>query len=337
MHKPSSIKLSVDSPCHQSWDNMQEADQGRFCSECRKTVIDFTTWSNAALYQFFSKSSGNVCGRFLSTQLNKPINIPHQPHSRLYRLTIALGLTLICTQTPAMLAQNRPPKAQQLVIIGDTIATNKPKNSGSIQGKIVDEKKEPLLSVTVMVYQGGELKGGNVTDYDGNYIIQPLAQGEYDLLVTYVGYDSETVKHIIVEPGNSVSQNVNMRRNALHTYIGGYVVTLEYPPGRPLWPPPTRELTAEIFGRVTDAHGDIVSHVEVEVYQDNILKVKRVANANGEYDITKLKPGLYDFRIFSPGYEVVTIERINLPEGKTMKDAIMSHAQNSGTIPEEDE
>ncbi len=83
---------------------------GRFCEQCSQTVIDFTTWSDTALYEFFSKKTERVCGRFLNTQLNHPIHITHQPHSRLYRMTIALGLTLLFTQTRQLLAQTKPPK-----------------------------------------------------------------------------------------------------------------------------------------------------------------------------------------------------------------------------------
>ena len=83
---------------------------GRFCDQCSKTVIDFTTWSDSALYNFFAKKPQHVCGRFVNTQLHRPIHIPHQPHSRLYRMTIAMGLTLLFTQTPQLLAQSRPPE-----------------------------------------------------------------------------------------------------------------------------------------------------------------------------------------------------------------------------------
>ena len=83
---------------------------GRFCDQCSKTVIDFTTWSDSALYNFFAKKPQHVCGRFVNTQLHRPIHIPHQPHSRLDLMTIAMGLTLLFTQTPQLLAQSRPPE-----------------------------------------------------------------------------------------------------------------------------------------------------------------------------------------------------------------------------------
>lgn len=110
MHKPASIHLSIPTPCSESWDAMTPDARGRHCAHCHKSVIDFTTWSDAALYNFFSKNKQQVCGRLFDTQLDHPIAIPHQPHSRLYRMTIALGLTLLFIQTADLLAQARPPQ-----------------------------------------------------------------------------------------------------------------------------------------------------------------------------------------------------------------------------------
>jgi hypothetical protein len=106
------LLLTIANPCDQSWDEMQPSGMGRNCTHCQKTVIDFTHWSDAALYEFFAKSETRVCGRFLKTQVDRTITIPHQPHSKLYRLTIALGFTLIFAQTPEAIAQNRPPRVQ---------------------------------------------------------------------------------------------------------------------------------------------------------------------------------------------------------------------------------
>lgn len=83
---------------------------------------------------------------------------------------------------------------------------------GEIAGKVLDDKKEPLISATVQVYQGGILKGGNVTDYDGIYSIKPLEPGYYDVLVTFTGYDSTMVTRVVVQPSGRTTQNFTMSR-----------------------------------------------------------------------------------------------------------------------------
>lgn len=82
-----------------------------------------------------------------------------------------------------------------------------------ISGKVLDEKKEPLPSAVIRVYQGGIMKGINGTDFDGLYTVKPLDPGYYDVLVSYTGYDSIMVTNVIVSPGQRTTQNFNMTRH----------------------------------------------------------------------------------------------------------------------------
>src|ERR1043165_6351899 len=80
-----------------------------------------------------------------------------------------------------------------------------------IAGTVLDEKKQPLISAAVQVFQGGILKGGVVTDYDGNYVVKPLDPGYYDVMILYAGLDSFLTKGVVVTPGNRTTVNANMR------------------------------------------------------------------------------------------------------------------------------
>ncbi|MEN7547145.1 TonB-dependent receptor [Rapidithrix thailandica] len=62
--------------------------------------------------------------------------------------------------------------------------------SGSIQGKIVDEAGEALIGATVIIQ--GTSKGA-ASDADGNFILKNLENGTYTLLVSYVGYSTQTI------------------------------------------------------------------------------------------------------------------------------------------------
>lgn len=92
------LVLKIDKPCQENWDAMTPTARGRHCAQCNKVVTDFTALSDAALIKFFKDQKGRVCGRFLAGQLNQPIAIPHQPHSRLYRMTMAMGLCVLFSQ-----------------------------------------------------------------------------------------------------------------------------------------------------------------------------------------------------------------------------------------------
>jgi hypothetical protein len=77
------MRISIENPCHEDWQTMTPETQGRFCGACEKTVVDFTTMSDAEILHYFSKPSvEKTCGRFRVEQLSesgtsKP-NIPSE-------------------------------------------------------------------------------------------------------------------------------------------------------------------------------------------------------------------------------------------------------------------
>ncbi len=223
------IQIVIPTPCHESWDEMTPVDGGRHCAHCNKRVIDFTQSSDAELYKAITSAYGEICGRLLTTQINRPISIPYQPHSRLYRLAIAMGLGLIFTQSPQVLAQNRPPMVQDSLFSkkqksNDTLSS---KFTGGISGRVIDEMKQGIINATVQIFQHDTLIAGNVTDYDGNYVISPIPPGIYDALITYIGYDSVWIKGIPIDNAQTpLVLNRELRRNGTasreyRTFISG--------------------------------------------------------------------------------------------------------------------
>jgi hypothetical protein len=60
--------ISIPTPCHQSWQQMEQKEQGRYCTGCTKIVIDFTKMTNEQILAYLANSK-NVCGRFDEYQL----------------------------------------------------------------------------------------------------------------------------------------------------------------------------------------------------------------------------------------------------------------------------
>ncbi|MCW3123782.1 MAG: hypothetical protein JWQ38_3274 [Flavipsychrobacter sp.] len=224
MSELKSIQIHIPEPCNQNWDAMTLNGNGRHCAHCQQTVIDFTEWSDTALYNFLYKNKENTCGRFLSTQVDRPIYDPHQPHSRLYRLTLALGLTLLFTQTPSLLAQGRSPRIEQKNQQKPTDPNCKP--YGVFKGRVLDDKKEPVVTAVIHLFQNGVIKGSEITDYDGNFKIGRLEEGTYDVSVLYIGYDSITLSGLVIHSGSVTTQDYQMKKalKELKPYIkqGGY-------------------------------------------------------------------------------------------------------------------
>lgn len=106
--KKAPLILSVPHPCHESWDKMTPTEQGRFCENCQKTVIDFAGISDQEIISFFNNRKENVCGRFLPTQLNRPLQPPvtnkrfHKPFAVI--ITFVTALTVLI---PSVRAQKK--------------------------------------------------------------------------------------------------------------------------------------------------------------------------------------------------------------------------------------
>jgi hypothetical protein len=79
-----------------------------------------------------------------------------------------------------------------------------------IAGKVLDDKKEPMINANVQVFQNEILTGSNVTDFDGNYVIKPLDSGLYNVKVFYTGFDTILVTNVVVTPGNRTTQNCRL-------------------------------------------------------------------------------------------------------------------------------
>ena len=73
---------------------------------------------------------------------------------------------------------------------------------GQVKGKILDKANdEPLGFVNVVINQAGENKmvKGAITDEQGNFHFEGLANGNYDLVVTIDGKTEDEVVDLILK------------------------------------------------------------------------------------------------------------------------------------------
>ena len=66
--------------------------------------------------------------------------------------------------------------------------------SGTLKGEIMDlDASEPLPFASVVLFLNGNQVSGTNTDFDGKYTIKPVQPGTYDVLVSFVGYQSQKI------------------------------------------------------------------------------------------------------------------------------------------------
>jgi Carboxypeptidase regulatory-like domain/TonB-dependent Receptor Plug Domain len=99
----------------------------------------------------------------------------------------------------------------------------------SIYGRILDDKKQPAINVTVRAISGGIVKGGAVSDYDGKYEIKPLEGGLYDLIVTSIEFDSITLTGISLANNDDLEQNFKVGKTTSTLLPGATKIAYKKP------------------------------------------------------------------------------------------------------------
>jgi CarboxypepD_reg-like domain/Secretion system C-terminal sorting domain len=191
------LQLNIADPCHENWDNMAQADRGRFCASCQKEVIDFSNMSDSQLAAFFKRPpSGSVCGRFHGDQLDRDIEIPKKriPWVK-YFFQFALPAFLISMKATAQ-GKVKTNKKDSVVVLEEVVMLSKRspgpitnvqatldppgKNinlllAGLVSGPVITTEKpaNPPLSIKPipqLIIDAGKIKG-RVVDNNGTPVV----------------------------------------------------------------------------------------------------------------------------------------------------------------------
>ncbi len=84
--------------------------------------------------------------------------------------------------------------------------------NGDISGKVIDENGDgiPFANVAIVDAKGVPTGRGTSTDMDGYYSIKPLTPGKYNVQYSYVGYQTQLIKDVLVSADKSTGQDIKM-------------------------------------------------------------------------------------------------------------------------------
>jgi len=143
-------------------------------------------------------------------------------------------------------------KFLQVVFLVSYFTINLFSQSITLTGKIFDKKtKEPLPGASVFIIG---TSWGTSTDMDGNFKLTNVKKGVYDIVISYVGYVSDTLK----------KQNLSSSNNSFEVYLNEDAFNL-----------------SEV-----SVVAQRIAHTEVSVIQD-IKKSEQVVNGISSEQITK--------------------------------------------------
>lgn len=141
------LLIHIAKPCQENWDEMTEDDQGKFCSHCQKTVIDFSQKTDAELIDYFNHHS-SFCGRFKNTQINRVIEEPKPVLKRFfdfYSKAAAVFFTLFSFKNFQSFAQTSQPRIENY---GQNIDEIHPTKI-IFEGTITDDANRLVDSATI--------------------------------------------------------------------------------------------------------------------------------------------------------------------------------------------
>ena len=97
-----------------------------------------------------------------------------------------------------------------LQVIGIVLWAQKPAaNPATLSGKITDAATgESLIGANVQIV--GTYKG-TATDIDGNYVINNIKPGDYQIKFQFIGYETKLFNGITLKPGQNLELNVTLK------------------------------------------------------------------------------------------------------------------------------
>ena len=227
LSKSKILRIEIPEPCVQNWHNMARVGGGRFCAKCDRTVVDFTSYSDIELYNFFRKKENeHVCGTYLLQQVNRDI-VPVQPHSRLYQLFVALGLSLVFLPAANTYSQPLGVYVSQGAIDHDK-APGTSANPSPISGTVIDEHGDAMTGAVIKIRSGGLVKAGASTNEEGFFEIRTIDPGRYSVEVSSPTYATQQ-RDIIVNPKSQLKLTFKLalsNKELDRVIITGYRVPL---------------------------------------------------------------------------------------------------------------
>ena len=250
------LQLNIPEPCHEGWEKMTPSEKGRFCDSCQKQVIDFSVMSDRQMAEFFKKpilslSKGrSVCGHFTTDQLDRAIDIPKKriPWVK-YFFQITLPAFLLSMKASAQRSPRRSTTTKNSTLpekgsvsnttcntlMGDTVimpVKPAPPSDRMVDGmvsyaylrplqpngKVVNERGEPLPGATVMI-KG--TKTGVAASAEGTFNLKPKEyMEELVLQASYIGYETLEVK-VDEDSPSSLTLVLKEKEN---NFTGGLVI-----------------------------------------------------------------------------------------------------------------
>ncbi len=182
MKKPSYL-LKIENPCGEDWAQMKPDAQGRFCSHCSKTVVNFAELTDNQILKIIEREEGRVCGRFHNDQLNRPMAETKQQNAGgavqkiLAAMLAVSAANYVAAQTPETktevvdsVGRVNENKMDFTITMGKPLVKEPLASKNVIEGQVIEyQSKDPIPFATITI-KG--TKRYTVADKDGRFMLR---------------------------------------------------------------------------------------------------------------------------------------------------------------------
>jgi hypothetical protein len=180
------VRLSLQNPCHEKWENFAPTTSGGFCSSCNKNVTDFTKMTDREVIEFIKSKPTNACGRFRSDQLKEyTITSNYWLDIKPSGLILKAGLIslLLGFISKPTIAQSSPKPATEQTL-AQKLNLFIP-GARMVRGVVVDDDSIPIPGVNIVIV-GTAIS--TISDHVGKFEFpQPVDDSE-TLTFSFIGF-----------------------------------------------------------------------------------------------------------------------------------------------------
>ena len=184
--------ISIPKPCREDWTGMELTEEGRFCKQCSKSVIDFSHFSNQQLHEYFEKHRNtSICGKIPESKLNAPFILPppKKQFSGWWLLSALVGMSLpVYAQTNQHLIEQTEPHQIPAKLSIEKNDSNFIRVKGIVSDATTGERLPfaPIQLLPLSIYAYSNVDG----EFELKIPDSTTHSSSYELVLTYIGFET---------------------------------------------------------------------------------------------------------------------------------------------------
>lgn len=222
-HKKFLDSINVETPCHESWDEMTGNDKIRFCSHCAKDVHNLSAMTRTRAEKIIEDSNGKICVRYAKNPQGETITTAPPKFTQIKRRAVIAAGVIATSLTLSALtyAQGglRVPKDKTTQTNSKSVTEEVSQNVSTISGLVTDQYGAVIPGAKIILKDSKTNKSQEIFSSDeGTYYFNNIIPSVYEIKVLSNGFKQFTQRKF------KVMKNLNIVDKNIVLQVSGEVV-----------------------------------------------------------------------------------------------------------------